>query len=154
VLTAAAWLCATPAGSSPPGVPPGAAVTRSVAQYQALEAGLADLAVRRDRAGLEALIDGDFAAYVPGGADPSDRAAFVAAELAHPVAVVIYALDVLERGDLDLVSFLARPQGVHGSAGAAYIVDVWRRADHRLVARYRSQPRRAPAPPTGPTGRG
>jgi hypothetical protein len=128
-----------------------------VVAYSALEVRLADLVARADRAGLEALLAEDFAYLSPGMADPLDRGAYLDAELARPaVAERIYAFGVLERGELDLVSFLVRlerGEGARRVLETAYVVDAWRRADRRLVSRYRSFPRRAPPPPTAPTGR-
>jgi hypothetical protein len=154
----ALWLLAASAGAIPPaGAPPGGAATRAVVEYSALEGRFLDGIAHRDRAALEALIAEDFAAFTPAVPDPIDRPAFIDAELARGTAARIYALAVLERGDLDLVSYLVRREPGAGGRPAArtdYVVDVWRRADHRLLTRYRSQPRRAPPPPSVPSGRG
>ena len=125
--------------------------------YSTLEARLADLVARADRPGLEVLIADDFTYLAPGTTDPLDRSAYLAAERARPAAAErIYALAVVERGELDLVSFLVRlerHEGARRVLETAYVVDAWRRADQRLLSRYRSFPRQAPPPPTAPTGR-
>jgi hypothetical protein len=68
----------------------------------------------------------------------------------------LYALAVVERGDLDLVSFLAlveRGSGHERTRETAFVVDTWRRADQHLASRHLSLPRHAPPPPVKPTGR-
>ncbi len=151
-------MLAAPAAAEPPPVSgSGRTATRAVVAYSALEARLADLIARADRPGLEALIAEDFAYLTPGTTDPLDRSAYLDAEITRPAAAErIYALGVVERGELDLVSFLVRlerHEGTRRVLGTAYVVDAWRRADHRLVSRHRSLPRHAPPPPTTPTGR-
>ena len=154
----AAIVLAAPATAQPPRSPAtGGTATRAVVAYSALEARLFDLLARADRPGLEALTADDFAYLTPDAADPLDRSAYLDAERARPaVAERIYALAVVERGELDLVSFLVRlerQEGARRVLETAYVVDAWRRADQRLVSRYRSFPRHAPPPPTAPTGR-
>jgi hypothetical protein len=154
----AALVLAAPAAAQPaPGPATRGTATRAVVAYSALEARLADLVANADRAGLEALVAEDFVYLAPGTTDPLDRAAYLDAELARPAAAGrFYALAVVERGDLDLVSFLVRFErqaGARRTFETAYVVDAWRRADQRLVSRHRSVPRRAPPPPTAATGR-
>ena len=158
VAAGAAIVLAAPAAAGPlPAPTTRGTATRAVAAYAALEARIADLVASADRAGLEALLAEDFVYLTPGTTDPLERSAYLAAELARPaVAERIYALAVVERGELDLVSFLVRLE--RGASArrvleTAYVVDAWRRADHRLVSRYRSLPTHAPPPPTTPTGR-
>jgi len=154
----AALVLAAPAAAQPaPGPAARGTATRAVVAYSALEARLADLVAKADRAGLEALLAEDFVYLAPGTTDPLDRGAYLDAELAGPTAAGRpYALAVVERSDLDLVSFLVRrphQPGAQHVVETAYVVDAWRRSDGRLVSRHRSVPRRAPAPPTVPNGR-
>jgi hypothetical protein len=154
---AAAILLAVSAAAQPAPARAGAGTaTRAVASYAALEARFADLVASADRKGLEALIAEDFA-YLAPAADPLDRAAYLAAELARPAAAErIYGLTVVEGGEIDLVSFLVRlrrHEGPRRGLEIAYVVDAWRRADHRLASRHRSIPSHAPPAPDRPTGR-
>ncbi len=150
------WL--TLALSTASAVPPGdpraqGTATRSVAEYSALELQVADLVAGGDRAGLEAVLAEDFLAHAPTRAAPLGRRDYIALEIARRPAARIFALSVLERGDLDVVSYLVRlERDVRGRrvADGSYVIDVWRRADHRLLARYAVQPRSVPAPPSGP----
>ena len=145
-----------PAAAVPAG-PPGGTATRSVVEYSGLEERLAGLLAVGDRAGLEGLAADDFAYLAPGVDDPLSRSEWIERSLKRPAArAEVYGLSVLERGELDLVSCLVRTERRGGGrqvVETAYVVDVWRRADHRLLGRYSSVPRHAPPPPTRPTGR-
>jgi hypothetical protein len=151
-----ALLALGPAAAVPPG-PPGGTATRAVVDYSLLEERLAQLVQRGDRAGLEAVAADDFAFLAPGTADGLSRSEWIERSLRQPVArAEAYAIGVLERGELDLVSGLVRVERRVGGRRVdetAYIVDVWRHADRRLVSRYSSVPCRAPPPPKRPTGR-
>ena len=141
----------------PGGQMPGGMATRAVVEYSALEELLLDGEGRGDRAALEGLLAEEFAYSVPAAPDPIDRQQFVDAAVARREAGTIYALTVLENDTIDVVSYLLRVERARATRpanGTAYVVDVWRHADHRLLARFRSIVRRAPPPPTTPSGRG
>ena len=135
-----------------------ATATRAVADYSGLEQRLESLLEIGGRVELENLLGDDFTYATPDTGDPLDRAQYLDAEMSRrAVAARVYALGVIERGDFDLVSCLVR---VHFQVGARrvfetrYVVDLWQRADHRLLSRYQSMPRSPPPPPSHPSGRG
>ncbi|MGB8326786.1 MAG: nuclear transport factor 2 family protein [Steroidobacteraceae bacterium] len=158
VIVTAAVTAAAPAVAVPPGGPlAGGTMTRGVAQYQELEQRLADALADGNRGAAEALLAEEFAFLAPGPGDPLDRRQYLDSELAHRAAAPrVYALNVLGRGEFDVVSGLIRvDRRMAGQQRVTvlYVVDLWRRADHRLVTRHASVPRHAPPAPTAPTGR-
>jgi hypothetical protein len=150
-------LCASGALALPPGQnSPGGIATRAVAGYTALEQKLLDGGRSGDGQALEASLAEDFAGYSPEAPEPLDRQQFIAAAVSKHQSGRIYNLAVLERDGLDVVSYLLQLQRAASRRPAGetvYIVDVWRREDRRLLARYRSMPRHVPPPPSSPSGR-
>ncbi len=140
----------------PPG-PPGGTATREVVEYSALEERLARLLATGNRADIEALAADDFAYLAPDVDDPLSRAEWIERSIKRSTEnVEVYGITVLERGEHDFVSCLVRAERHVGGRRifeTAYVVDIWRRADHRLLSRYWSVPSSAPSPPTRPTGR-
>jgi Domain of unknown function (DUF4440) len=138
-------------------VSPGATATRAVVTYTDLEERLAHLLASGDRASLESFVAEDFALLTPSTDEPLSRTEWFERSRAHSVdAVAVYGLSVLERGGLDLVSCLVRTQSHrdgHRLVRTSYVVDLWRHADGRLLARHESVPQHAPPLPTRPTGR-
>jgi hypothetical protein len=130
--------------------PSGRTVTRAVAEYRLLEERLAAFVIRGDRPDLETVVAADFTLLAPALPDPLSRSEWIERAIAEaPLDAAIYELNVIEQGDVDLVSFLVRtarrPAGRRVPA-AMYIVDVWERATHRLVRRYAIPLPRAPQP--------
>ncbi|MBS0394354.1 MAG: nuclear transport factor 2 family protein [Proteobacteria bacterium] len=150
----AAALAGTALAAVPAAAPPGATATREVVEYTALENRLAAALAAGDRATIAALLEPDFVQFSPESAEPLDREAFLAAGRARRATLVVYRLAVLSRGDTDLVSFLLQRETPGPAVGRlAFCVDVWRRADHRLLARYRIEPRAGAPLPKAPSGR-
>jgi hypothetical protein len=153
----AAAASAAPEGDANPAHGPprvgAATATRAVAAAEDRERRLAERLAAGDRSGVAALLADEFAFVAP-GADPVEREAWLAGALGQP-AGRRGPLDVLERSDVDLVSFLARtrPPGGHGAI-TVWIVDTWRRADGRLLARHEVRTRDELRLPSGPNRRG
>jgi hypothetical protein len=145
LLLALAFLASAAAADQP-----GRTVTRAAAAYRVLEERLAAFVIRGSRPDLEAVVAEDFTLLAPALPDPLSRSEWIERAIAEaPLDAAIYELNVIEQGDVDLVSFLVRtarrPAGPRVAA-AMYIVDVWERATHRLVRRYAISLPRAPQP--------
>ena len=152
-------LAASAQSRLPPGVdgkPPAAtAATRSVAHYLDLERALAAALREHRRDAASQMLAPEFEARTAGSLDAVGATAWLDAQLhLRPTPTVVRDLAVHELGEVDVVSFFFDRGAVHGAAAATlYVVDVWRRADGRLTARYEVQPTHPVAAPTRPRGR-
>jgi hypothetical protein len=110
-------------------------VTRQVAQFSQAEHALADALRKNDAAATDHLLAADF--ELRDGASPNQptpRAQWIT--VAHPEANA-EQMAVHDYGDTVVVSFVSRTDK---PAGAAYVVDVWRKqgADWQLAVRYQT----------------
>lgn len=118
----------------------GAAATRSVSRYLALERELQEAVVAGDSAALQDRVAPDFTYRSPATPDVLDRDAWFSRESRHPV--VVRDLTVREDGDVAVVSFLM---------GRRFVVDLWK--GDRLMARSAATTREAARAPSRPSGR-
>lgn len=138
-LLAFALAAALPAGAQPVHAG-GAAATRSVSHYLALERQLQEAAVARDTGALQARVSSDFTYRSPADADVIERDAWLKREPRR--AVPIRDLTVHEDEDIAVVSFVA---------GRRFVVDLWK--GDTLQARWAATSPEVPPAPSRPTGR-
>jgi len=154
-LSVSAWAQPQP----PPDVrgPASGLATRSVSTYLALERELLDALSQRNRAAALRMISEDFAVSSATEMDEISAADWLKQELENPrTSAGVRNLNVREFGDIAIVNFLLDSKHVvnrRSVTSTHYVIDVWRRAPHQLLARYVSVPVGAPPIPTRPTGR-
>jgi hypothetical protein len=159
-VAAALLLCAAAAAQDSAPAAHGAAgglATRSVAQYTDLEQQLLQALRDHDRAAAQLLLAEDFEVRGPEGADAIAGAQWLDHSMqARPGGSRIQDLDAREFGDVATVSYLLHRKGRGAGAASpafAYVVDVWRQSDHKLLLRYVSTPARHAAAAQGPDRR-
>lgn len=119
-------------------------LTREVAKYLELEGDLLTAVSRRDRQSVNSLLANDFSSR-SASADSEDANAWLAKALAAAnKGASIRELSVRKVADLDLVSFYLVHQGsTTFRSSAEFVVDAWRAADGKLMARF-ANPAKAP----------
>jgi hypothetical protein len=143
LLAAFAALAAGSAANAQPVHSGGAAATRGVSRYLALEREVQQALAARDEAALQSRVDAAFEYRTPASEDVHDRDAWLH-RVPHPPAR-IRELTERDEGDVAIVSFLADAQGK-----TRFVVDVWR--GDTLVSRYSAlapEARKAPRRPSG-----
>jgi hypothetical protein len=143
----------------PPGVdadaPAPAAATRAVAHFLDRERTLAAALREHRRDAAAQMLAPEFEARTAESLDAIAAAAWLDAQLrTRPTATVVRDLAVRELGELAIVSFFLDRAAARGTATSTlYVVDLWRQADDRLVARYEARPAHAVPAPSRPRGR-
>jgi len=132
-----------------------AMATRSVAAYLDRERALAGALREHRRDDVAHLLAPEFEVRSAESLDAVAAPAWLDAQLhAATMATVVRDLAVRELGDLAIVSFFLDAKAPRGtSTKTLYVVDVWRRSDVRLVARYESEPAHPLRAPSRPRGR-
>jgi hypothetical protein len=132
------------------GEPLGAAATRSVSRYAALEEALLNAIQQKDRQAAEALFGDGFEVRKAARAEATPGAEWLAERWAHAKPTVhIHRLAVREWDDLAVVSFL-----LEGDGSPVFVVDVWRASSGRLLSRHTAPTSGLAATPTRPDGKG
>jgi hypothetical protein len=150
-LIAASIVLAAAASGGGPGVANaqpvhagGAAATRSVSRYLALERDLQQALAAKDEAAVNARVEANFEYRTPASTEVKDRDTWLH-KVSHAPAR-IRDLTTNEQDDTTVVSFLADAQG-----RTRFIVDVWK--GDTLMSRYSSLAPEAPKAPRRPDGR-
>lgn len=135
---------------------PGAgAATRDVAQYLNLERALQDALARHDRAAVLASLAQDFAVRASPNVDNADASAWLQLEFAASTdARLPRDLSVRKVNGLAVVSFyLQEAKPTARPRATAFVVDLWREADTKLLARISSPARGLRPMSVRPSGR-
>ena len=143
----------------PPGVrgPDSGLAARSVSTYLRLERELLDALKDGNRTAVLQILSDDFVFRSAAEVDETPAADWLKQGLDSPITTAgVRNLNVSEFDDIAVVSFVFDSRRmVQGKSitSTNYVVDVWRRNSHQLLARYLSVPTRTPPIPTRPTGR-
>lgn len=158
VVLSALTLAASAQSRLPPGVNGAGArratATRSVSQYLDLERALAGALQARRREQVVSMLADDFEMRSAESLDAVGAPEWLTDQMRPGVpAMQVRDLAVREFDEVAVVSFFLDSSGPGGPRSNLYVIDVWRRAEHKLAIRYLSRPINGLPAPARPRGR-